>query len=1107
MKDKFKRVPQTTRFRNGPNNIGVEMKPSALTGQDCTGLNDGSKNTTLVTYVADAWNWGAEIFCECEVRYIEKCRERQGWIVYYAWHGRNRGHFKANLHGDLMWVHAKDAVFLGAGALGTTEILLRSRDMGLIMSSELGRHMSGNGDILAFGYNTDHKVNSIGKPFPSPYSPVGPCITGVIDNRHDLENPLDGYVIEEGTMPGALAPFLQAMLDLLPGSVEPKGENFFEKTQAALQRYGSRFFGPYYKDGAMQKTQVYLIMSHDSNQAILSLKDDKPVLEFIGVGRSHQVRELNEILEKATNAVGGTLVHNPFYALLGQQQVTVHPVGGAHMARDGTGATGVTNDRGEVFIGNGKETYDGLLVTDGALVPTALGVNPFATITALAERVLQKYCETKELTIDWSPNGLLNLFGKPGHAPDWGRKLSSQACSMAPHEQREHQKEVDRFKAEDWKIKTVSSLIDQAERAQKAGFGFTEVMSGFLHRDQGMVRDKRHLYELAYRTAKNQCESARFFLSVQSFDIRAMVREPEHSALLTGTFVCPTIPGSPFMVHRGQFHLFLMDAKAPGTRNLTYDFDMTGIDGKMVHFHGYKVVDSSVALAPVAFWKATSTLYVTVTKISEEHSSGENGDVDGESIGARRNREHEKGCGCGEAWRHEEVLAKGMMYIKPTDFASQILTMTPTGSSVFQKIWSATKFLTYFTRRSLSLFLTPFTQLQYPTTTYTGYINDTPAKESFVIVARDGVTTRMHMWEPTYIPKDENGNDQEVKNLFMIPGAAVDHQIFALPTIPFNAVNYFCRAGYRVFVSVHRIGQLVVARNQHTTFDARLDLRADLEHIREHFGKEKIYTIAHCMGSVAFSAGLLDGTIPSGWILGVTCSQVFMNPIWNTGNMLKMKLGPVPADELYKKLAGDWFSCSSSRDDSLVQRGLNQFLRIWPDERAELCNNVSCHRCTLVFGRCWNHRNLNEATHRQIDRFFSGVNITLLNLLMKQGAEGHVMTNQPKTEILDTPANIQKLAGIPFLLWVGGDNAVLSPEATQRTYEILCDTFGRSTEGQHGMLQYRRRVVPGYGHLDGWMGRNAWKDVYPFVREEVDRVVRGESYKFYEPDDKFKEMM
>lgn len=53
----FYRVPQTTRFEHGPNSVGVEMSASSLTGMDSTGVNDGSKSSTLVTYLSDAWNW------------------------------------------------------------------------------------------------------------------------------------------------------------------------------------------------------------------------------------------------------------------------------------------------------------------------------------------------------------------------------------------------------------------------------------------------------------------------------------------------------------------------------------------------------------------------------------------------------------------------------------------------------------------------------------------------------------------------------------------------------------------------------------------------------------------------------------------------------------------------------------------------------------------------------------------------------------------------------------------------------------------------------------------------------------------------------------------
>lgn len=60
------------------------------------------------------------------------------------------------------------------------------------------------------------------------------------------------------------------------------------------------------------------------NQAILTLKNDKPLLKFLGVGRSEHVIQLNEILAKATVAVGGVYEPSPFYAALGQQEITVH---------------------------------------------------------------------------------------------------------------------------------------------------------------------------------------------------------------------------------------------------------------------------------------------------------------------------------------------------------------------------------------------------------------------------------------------------------------------------------------------------------------------------------------------------------------------------------------------------------------------------------------------------------------------------------------------------------------------------------------------------------------------------------------------------------------
>ena len=85
------------------------------------------------------------------------------------------------------------------------------------------------------------------------------------------------------------------------------------------------------------------------------------------------------------------------------------------MARDNTGLTGVTNHCGQVLTGAGPEVHRGLVVTDGAVIPTALGANPLATITALAERAVDLYTRREGLAVSAEGNGILDLFGSPGH--------------------------------------------------------------------------------------------------------------------------------------------------------------------------------------------------------------------------------------------------------------------------------------------------------------------------------------------------------------------------------------------------------------------------------------------------------------------------------------------------------------------------------------------------------------------------------------------------------------------------------------------------------------------------------------------------------------------
>jgi hypothetical protein len=260
-------------------------------------------------------------FCECEVQFVKKAPNGNGYIVFFAWQGAKRSDFGEIFEQDLMWVHAKHCVFMAAGTLGTTEILLRSKEHGLPMSHAVGTRMSGNGDILAFGYNTDYEVNAMARKHPKPSAPVGPTITGVIDCR-EQEDPMTGFVIEEGAVPLALVSNMQNLLDLIPGKIFPGNWGPLERIRHFMSGLQNRFLGPYSGGASAQRTQIYLIMSHDSDQATLTLTESgDPILKFAGVGKSKNVADLNALLQKATSAVGGTFINNPFFAALGEQEV------------------------------------------------------------------------------------------------------------------------------------------------------------------------------------------------------------------------------------------------------------------------------------------------------------------------------------------------------------------------------------------------------------------------------------------------------------------------------------------------------------------------------------------------------------------------------------------------------------------------------------------------------------------------------------------------------------------------------------------------------------------------------------------------------------------
>jgi cholesterol oxidase len=543
---KFYRPPINVTFQDGVSPAGVEQQACKLCGDCVTGCNHAAKNTVLMNYLPDAVNHGAEIYTQIDVRRLE--RKDNQWLIHYQLLDTGREQFDA----PELFITA-DIVVLAGGMMGSTEVLLRSQATGLSLSSTVGQHFTGNGDVLAFGYDGKNPISGIGfgnLPVQG-RTPVGPCISGVIDDRAQ-QSPVElGMVIEEGSIPGALGAMLSAGLAALaPWSGKELAADAGEFIEERTREAESLIMGPYY--GAIENTQTYLVMTHDDANGHMTLEDDRLRLHWPGVGNQPVFTRVSERLKQVTAPLGGVFLNNPLWSdLTNHNLITVHPLGGCVMAEDAAG--GVVNHKGQVFSAqSGTAVYDNLYVCDGSVIPRALGVNPLLTISAVAERCCARIARDRGWHIDYS---------------------------LAP-------------------VPRVVPL-----QAQGAGLRFTETMKGFF---STRVTDD---FEKGRAQGEQDHSPMQFTLTVISDDLEKMLTEPGHKARMAGTLTAQALSTKPLSISQGQFQLLVNDPDSVNTRRMCYSMILISEEGKSFSFSGFKQIQNDGIFN---IWRDTSTLFVTV---------------------------------------------------------------------------------------------------------------------------------------------------------------------------------------------------------------------------------------------------------------------------------------------------------------------------------------------------------------------------------------------------------------------------------------------------------------------------------------------------------------
>ena len=361
----------------GLNAVGVMQEGCKNCGDCWSGCNAGAKNTVGITYIVDAFDHGAEIFCESRVDAI--ARTGDNWEISVQDLSGTKG-FSKTTAGILV---------LGAGTLGTTELLLRAKQRGLPLSDMLGQKFSANGDDLVFAAKLKQPVHAIATGYPT-QAPPGTAVVGPHSMaRIDLGNEEEPICLHDGTMLAMMA------------SIAP----FKEVLKGSFGRAWRQIRGGIYGD-EHSRTQIFYVVAHDDASGQLRLHKDQVIVDWPEYSDSSARVATENKVRAVIEGMGGEFHTNHFaLKVFGGNRIIAHPMGGCAMAE--TSDQGVIAPDGRVFDPTkGKNgVHEGLYVCDGAAIPTSIGVSPLLTITALAERSMMLAADRlgRKLDVESSP--------------------------------------------------------------------------------------------------------------------------------------------------------------------------------------------------------------------------------------------------------------------------------------------------------------------------------------------------------------------------------------------------------------------------------------------------------------------------------------------------------------------------------------------------------------------------------------------------------------------------------------------------------------------------------------------------------------------------------
>lgn len=307
------------------------------------------------------------------------------------------------------------------------------------------------------------------------------------------------------------------------------------------------------------------------------------------------------------------------------------------------------------------------------------------------------------------------------------------------------------------------------------------------------------------------------------------------------------------------------------------------------------------------------------------------------------------------------------------------------------------------------------------------------------------------------------GPDRSKGPVLLVPGSGVGANLFR-PPVHESLVDSLVASGYEVFIEDWR-ASINLDKQKWTLDEAAFnDHPRAVEKIVEVSKRDDVQAIVHCQGSTSFVMSVAAGLVPQ--VRTVITNSVSFHPIVPDLSRLKiMTLTPLMSAIRIKKVNPHW----GEDAPNLVAKLMRLFVRATHRE----CDNATCRMVSFIFGAgrpaLWSHANLNPQTHFWIKQEFGNVPMTFFDQMRRSVAAGHLvaasgLAGMPVDFGVDPPKTNAR-----FVFFTGLDNKCFKPASQEKSFEYV----RKHVPGDHTIHR-----LPGYGHLDVFLGRNSARDVF-----------------------------